>query len=108
MRSWVSGVWLCALLAGACSAESGDAPAAEEAEQTSSTSDELRISTGVADNTCPGGGSPACVVCNNGCKWACAGDYSCQTGGGICAFTHGVCKTVSFAPIGGGFATYIR
>lgn len=106
MARWVVGVWLCAFLSGACSAESGQPPAPDE-EATSSTSgtseasQELRMGGVGATDSCPGGGSPSCVVCNNGCKWACAGDYKCQTGGGICAYTIGNCKTVSFAPIGG-------
>jgi hypothetical protein len=110
MARWVVGVWLCAFL-GACSAESGDAPSSGEEgaseETTSSTSEELMIGTGLGTTTCPGGGSPACVVCKNGCQWSCAGDYKCGTGGGFCWYTEGQCKTVSFAPIfGGGYATF--
>jgi len=106
MARWVLGVWLCAFLSGACSAESGEPPAPDDEPTssegpTSSTSEELRMGGLGNTATCPGGASPACVVCKNGCQWSCAGDYSCGTGGGFCWYTEGQCKTVSFAPIGG-------
>jgi hypothetical protein len=106
MARWVVGVWLCAFMAGACSAESGEPPAPDDeaTSATSSTSEELRIGGGLGNtDTCPGGGSPSCVVCKNGCQWSCAGDYKCGSGGGFCWYTEGQCKTVSFAPVGGIF-----
>ena len=103
MARWVVGVWLCASLTGACAAESGEPPASDEetTSATSQTSEELRIGGYGNTDTCPGGSSPSCVVCKNGCQWSCAGDYKCGSGGGFCWYTEGQCKTVSFAPIGG-------
>ncbi len=81
----------CALFAG-CAAQTAPQP-----EEVEGASEELRIgSFGVA--SCPGGGSPACVVCNGGCKSSCSGDYTCDTAPGVCSYSPGVCTTTNPTP----------
>lgn len=101
MRHWITVLGFAALLVGC----SGEAQTAQE-EQVSSASNELMIGGGFGAASCPGGKSPACVVCNNGCKYACAGDYTCEADKNFCSYSPGKCTTLSFAPTFGGTFMY--
>ncbi len=68
---------------------------------------------------CPGGVSPACVVCGGKggveCIAACTGDFTCERlrdpdthkpeG---CMYTQGVCRTINPVPTFGWAASYVR
>lgn len=74
------------------------------AKPEGSTASALRV--GGSGASCPGGGAPACVTCSGlQCVWACAGDNTCVADSEICAYSPGVCRTVSFSP--GGFGKVI-
>ena len=102
MRTWIHAASLALALIAGCA---GDIAPSEG--EVGASSEELRIgSGGLGAASCPGGGSPACVVCNNGCKYACSGDYTCDTAPSVCSYSPGQCTTLSFAPIGGGIIMY--
>lgn len=93
------------LVLGGCAAETMP----EETGEVGAASEELqgRGGGGLGLASCPGGSSPACVVCNGGCKTACTGDYTCDTAPGVCSYSPGQCRTSSLTPgFGGGIRIY--
>jgi hypothetical protein len=75
-----------------------DQHSARETESVATNQSELRLND-TGTSTCPGGRSPACVVCDQGCKYSCGGGYTCNTGGGFCWYTSG-CTTLTFSVYG--------
>lgn len=85
------------LMASACAAETNVGDESVGDENVGSSAEALRIG-GFGVASCPGGGSPQCVVCNNGCKSACSGDYTCDTAPGVCSYSPGQCSTSNVSP----------
>lgn len=108
MRSMLMTLLVTASMTG-CAAQA-QAPEGEGATAATegSTESALQKGGGDATQTCPGGGAPACVVCSQGkCVWACSGDNTCKTTTDICAYSPGVCRTISFSPFPAGDLTKV-
>jgi hypothetical protein len=77
-----------------CAADVGsESNSEDESAELGSSSEALSIGGGgLGVASCPGGGLPMCVVCDNGCKTACYGGYTCNTEPSVCSYTHN-CRT---------------
>jgi hypothetical protein len=107
MRSTMVMLLVTASTAG-CAAQVPDGESEGATAKTEgSAASALRIGGGGLTETCPGGGAPACVTCSGfKCVWACAGDNTCATDTNMCAYSPGVCRTLSFSPGAFGKAIY--